>query len=451
MIKTATLLIKGSYYYGVDKLDKSFVAVGKEVLLLQEPENEYDNFAVLVKTLPEEIVLGHISKDLSKKYFGLIGDELILSAKIKRYGIHQGGAKKIYIDVEYVDTGEFTKALNDIGLSALENTPGVYAIKRQENDTAYIGSSVNLRARLRKHFRELLSGSHTNKLIQNDFDAFGIGKFKISVLWDDIDKEDIENFESYEIERYLSRGERLYNKTIDGIGVPGAANNGASISDKIRPEQEKIPDKEAEENQGLNISSGNYFPPQQINSILLKMSQQKASALDRIRKSDTYSKACAGNVEAQRQIGIDFFAERLPSEALEWFIKASENGDLDAMADAAYTYYRGWHDVVRNVKEAYRFWSKAASMGHKGACLNLSRLYRDGEGVDKDQRLSDYWLEKSLPIDKPDPPRVYLNEPNRDKIDSKRYSYKCLKCLNDFESDAKFCPSCWTDEFVVDR
>jgi hypothetical protein len=53
-------------------------------------------------------------------------------------------------------------------------------------------------------------------------------------------------------------------------------------------------------------------------------------------------------------------------------------------------------------------------------------------------------------VSKPAPP-LQAAPKMQPKPEPKKYPFKCLRCLKDFESDKKYCVSCETDEFVVDR
>lgn len=49
---------------------------------------------------------------------------------------------------------------------------GVYAIVNVANKRAYIGSSKNMRTRVRQHMSSLRANKHSNTLLQNDFNTF---------------------------------------------------------------------------------------------------------------------------------------------------------------------------------------------------------------------------------------------------------------------------------------
>jgi group I intron endonuclease len=53
------------------------------------------------------------------------------------------------------------------------NEPGIYRIVNSVNKKTYIGHSMDVKDRLKKHLVQLRKGGHINKRLQNDFNAFG--------------------------------------------------------------------------------------------------------------------------------------------------------------------------------------------------------------------------------------------------------------------------------------
>lgn len=103
--------------------------------------------------------------------------------------------------------------LQDTNLPSL---PGIYRIKHVDSNKSYIGSAINLKNRLRRHYTDLKKGIHPNSHLQRAFDKYGIDKFKIDVieLFNDIDYKDLINIEKKYIikEDLLNKG---YNQMID--------------------------------------------------------------------------------------------------------------------------------------------------------------------------------------------------------------------------------------------
>ena len=62
------------------------------------------------------------------------------------------------------------------------NGSGVYCITHIETSKKYVGSSVNLNARLKKHLRMLKNGKHHSYKLQMDWNKYGEEAFEISIL-----------------------------------------------------------------------------------------------------------------------------------------------------------------------------------------------------------------------------------------------------------------------------
>lgn len=52
--------------------------------------------------------------------------------------------------------------------------------------------------------------------------------------------------------------------------------------------------------------------------------------------------------------------------------------------------------MPQDYQQAVEWWQKAAEQGNYDSQLSLVKAYRSGEGVDKDEKLANYWLEKSF-------------------------------------------------------
>jgi len=59
---------------------------------------------------------------------------------------------------------------------------GIYCIKNLKTKKIYIGQSVNLKSRKRKHFLELKNNNHFNIHLQNSYNKYGKKNFKFEIL-----------------------------------------------------------------------------------------------------------------------------------------------------------------------------------------------------------------------------------------------------------------------------
>jgi group I intron endonuclease len=96
---------------------------------------------------------------------------------------------------------------------------GIFQVKNMENGKVLLGSSLNLEGPLNSHRFMLKIGSHTNKVLQADWDKFGPDKFVFEIL-EVVQVQDNPNFnlkdeltllEQIWLERLQPFGEQGYN------------------------------------------------------------------------------------------------------------------------------------------------------------------------------------------------------------------------------------------------
>jgi hypothetical protein len=94
--------------------------------------------------------------------------------------------------------------------------PGIYKITNISNNKCYIGSSVNVYKRIRRHFYELNKNIHSNKYLQKAFNKYSNLNFKIEIVetFENIKYNDLLNIEKNYILKYNSI-ETGYNLILD--------------------------------------------------------------------------------------------------------------------------------------------------------------------------------------------------------------------------------------------
>lgn len=80
----------------------------------------------------------------------------------------------------------------------------IYSITNIETNKKYIGSTVNLKNRIKKHREELNNNRHHSKHLQNSYNIYGKDKFLVHVEETIECKEDLKLREKYYIELYDS-------------------------------------------------------------------------------------------------------------------------------------------------------------------------------------------------------------------------------------------------------
>lgn len=96
---------------------------------------------------------------------------------------------------------------------------GVYAIKNINSGRQYIGSSINLKERMRSHIRKLYNGNHDNHLLQKDFFDFSADSFEVKIIEKLASSSNLNKVEADQIKSLLNSGYSLYNMTEDGQGI----------------------------------------------------------------------------------------------------------------------------------------------------------------------------------------------------------------------------------------
>ena len=90
------------------------------------------------------------------------------------------------------------------------------------------------------------------------------------------------------------------------------------------------------------------------------------------------------------------------NDALKYCEAAASKGHADAANEAGYIYDRGEHGVRKDDLKAFRWFLKAAELGHTEAIRYVIRAYHDGIVEDKDGEKYLYWVEKGLQLEIPE-------------------------------------------------
>jgi len=93
-------------------------------------------------------------------------------------------------------------------------TSGIYIIQNILNKKLYVGSSVNINARLSKHKYQLKKNKHSNQKLQNAVNKYGLNNFNFSILDQVKEINLLKDKERFWIDNLNSRDDG-YNITID--------------------------------------------------------------------------------------------------------------------------------------------------------------------------------------------------------------------------------------------
>lgn len=96
---------------------------------------------------------------------------------------------------------------------------GIYCIENIKTNKVYIGQSIDIETRIKRHFRELENGIHHSKHLQRSYDKYGKENFSWRVLEECLES-DLDNAEIKWI-KTLDSYKNGYNCTTGGTGVNG--------------------------------------------------------------------------------------------------------------------------------------------------------------------------------------------------------------------------------------
>lgn len=88
-----------------------------------------------------------------------------------------------------------------------------------KNNKKYVGQSIDIKCRLRKHFVKLRNGQHENRHLQRSFNKYGEENFKSYIL-EECSQEKLNDREKFWIKKINSYGDG-FNLTIGGDGING--------------------------------------------------------------------------------------------------------------------------------------------------------------------------------------------------------------------------------------
>lgn len=119
-----------------------------------------------------------------------------------------------------------------------------------------------------------------------------------------------------------------------------------------------------------------------------------AEGLKWIEKAAEEGMADACAVLAQIFVTGQFGIEKDHQKALELYMKAAEQGSIDALFSLG-ALYGGGHDVEEDLPKAQEYFEKAAHAGHALSQMMLGNYLLSGRGGRKDQQEAMQWIERA--------------------------------------------------------
>ena len=147
---------------------------------------------------------------------------------------------------------------------------GIYAIKNIVNEKMYIGQSINIEMRHKRHKSLLKNNKHFNRHLQNSYNKYGKEKFEYLVL----EKCNKDELSTKEEELFLKYKNSIYNKNLE-----------VNVEYKGKKHPDEIKEKMRLAKLGLyngtnNPNYGNKWTLEQKKSIPFKNSQTKLKEED---------------------------------------------------------------------------------------------------------------------------------------------------------------------------
>ncbi len=189
--------------------------------------------------------------------------------------------------------------------------------------------------------------------------------------------------------RYVGLGARLRD-TSAGISVVSVKRNGPAQRGGLRP-GDRIIDVDGVDARGLRLTDFNIDLRRKKGKrmILAVVRKGRKRAVSIIVVPQEMALKCPG-AEATN-------LHRGPVEAVKWFRRAADKGNLTGLFYLAKAYEDG-SGVSRNYSKAMALYRQAAERGSWRAAQAISRMYVAGAGVDKSRRLADQWRDKAIQL-----------------------------------------------------
>ncbi len=100
-------------------------------------------------------------------------------------------------------------------------------------------------------------------------------------------------------------------------------------------------------------------------------------------------------VQAQYDLGDQYFRQGKYAQAVPCYRKAAENGYAPAQNTMGVFALNGTYGVKKDPREAVSWFRKAAEKGWSPSQCYLGECYEKGTGVEKDLKQAEYWYRKA--------------------------------------------------------
>lgn len=182
-----------------------------------------------VDKIAKEYKGGLTTVELSKKYCvnpSTIQDRLRPLGILRKAGSRRKNKVKIY--KRYVPRFSSLISIYDLCINRIncKSISGIYLIFCAANNKIYIGSSINIKSRIKRHMMFLRQGKHFNSHLQNAYDKYGEYSFFLNIL-ENCNESDLYIREEFWIKFLNSCDKNIgFNKKNSGCG--GKTSSGSN-------------------------------------------------------------------------------------------------------------------------------------------------------------------------------------------------------------------------------
>lgn len=109
----------------------------------------------------------------------------------------------------------------------VDNNIGIYCIENKINHKKYIGQSINIEYRWKRHIRELNNNSHINEHLQKSWNKYGQDNFNFYVI-EFCDADKLDELEVYYIDLYKTMDAKM------GYNLVSGGNSNKFYSEEVK-------------------------------------------------------------------------------------------------------------------------------------------------------------------------------------------------------------------------
>lgn len=173
------------------------------------------------------------------------------------------------------------------------NNPGVYIIRCVKNNKLYVGSSVNIKNRISRHFNDLLKQKHSSPQLQNSYNKYGNESFVVEIV-EEFEKNEITLKELHRFEqKYLDEFKPyLKDNGFNTCRIAGSPSQYRLSDERKKQISESLKGRVVSDETRKKISEsrkGKTNPKDAIERMRLKKIGSKQSEETILKKSREYS------------------------------------------------------------------------------------------------------------------------------------------------------------------